>query len=52
VLIGVFVAWAWQRGRKKMSLPIKGKHWWGVVVVVAILLLLIYGASMHGTPHK
>jgi chromate transport protein ChrA len=49
VLIGILVAWIWQRGRKKLSLPIKGKHWWAVVVIVVILLCLFYGGT-H-TPH-
>ena len=52
VLIGILIAWGWQAARKKLDLPVKGKHWWGVVVVVAILLFLIYGASLHSPPHK
>jgi hypothetical protein len=49
VVIGLGVAWLWQRGRKKMNFPVKGKHWWAVVVIVVIVLFLIYGGS-H-TPH-
>jgi hypothetical protein len=49
VLIGIGVAVIWQRGRKKMNLPIKGKHWWAVVVIVVIVLCLFYGGT-H-TPH-
>jgi drug/metabolite transporter (DMT)-like permease len=47
--IGLGVAWLWQRGRKKMNFPVKGKHWWAVVVIVVVLLCLFYGSS-H-TPH-
>jgi hypothetical protein len=47
-LIAILVAVFWQRGRKKLSLPIKGKHWIGVVIVVFILLCLLYGASHSG----
>lgn len=50
VFIGIFVALFWQRGRKKLSLPVKGKHWWIVIIVFAVLVLLIYGGS-H-TPHS
>jgi predicted CDP-diglyceride synthetase/phosphatidate cytidylyltransferase len=52
VLIGIFVAWAWQRGRKKLSFPVKGKHWWVVAIIVAVVLCLIYGASLHSVPNK
>jgi hypothetical protein len=48
-LIGVIVAWIWQRGRKKLSLPVIGKHWWVVALIVVVLLMLFYG-STH-TPH-
>jgi predicted CDP-diglyceride synthetase/phosphatidate cytidylyltransferase len=48
-LIGLGIAWLWQRGRKKMNFSVKGKHWWVVVIVVVVVLVLIYGGS-H-TPH-
>jgi Mg/Co/Ni transporter MgtE len=48
-LIGLGVAWLWQRGRKKMNFQVKGKHWLGVVIVVVIVLVLIFGASHSGT---
>jgi hypothetical protein len=48
-LIGLGVAWLWQRGRKHMNFQVKGQHWIGVVIVVVILLSLFFGAS-H-TPH-
>jgi hypothetical protein len=48
-LIGLIVAVLWQRGRKKMNLPIRGKHWLAVVIIVVILLLIFYGGT-H-TPH-
>jgi predicted CDP-diglyceride synthetase/phosphatidate cytidylyltransferase len=49
VFIGIFVALFFQRGRKKLNLPIKGKHWWAVVIIFAVVMLLIFGGS-H-TPH-
>ncbi len=49
VLIGLGVAWLWTRGRKRLSLPVNGKHWGAVIIVVVVLLALFYGAS-H-TPH-
>jgi uncharacterized Tic20 family protein len=53
VLIGILIAWVWQRGRKKVNFNVKGKHWFSVAIIVAIVLFLIYGASMHGAaPHK
>ncbi|HEX4834494.1 MAG TPA: hypothetical protein VH478_25765 [Trebonia sp.] len=49
-LIGLGVAWVWQRGRKKMNFQVKGKHWWAVVIIVVIVLCLFFGAT-H-TPHS
>ena len=49
VFIGFGVAWLWTRGRRRLSLPVNGKHWGAVIVVVVVLLVLFYGAS-H-TPH-
>ena len=49
VLIGLIVAFVWQRSRKKMDLPIKGKHWWAIVIIIVVLLLIFYGGT-H-TPH-
>lgn len=49
VLIGVGVAWLWTGGRKKLKLPVTGKHWGAVIVIAVVLLALAYGAS-H-TPH-
>ncbi len=45
VLIGLGVAWLWTRGRKRLSLPVNGKHWGAVIIVVVVLLALFYGAS-------
>jgi len=50
VLIGILIAWGWQRARKKMNFPVKGKHWVSVAIIVAIVLCLLFGAS-H-TPHS
>ena len=49
VFIGFFVAWFWNRGRRKLSLPVKGKHWAAVIIVFVVLMVLAYGAS-H-SPH-
>jgi len=47
VLIGVGVAWLFIRGRKRLNLPVTGKHWIGAIVIVVIVLALLYG-SRHG----
>ena len=45
VFIGVGVAWLWTRGRRKLGLPVNGKHWGAVIVVFVVLMVLAYGAS-------
>lgn len=50
VFIGVFVAWFWNRGRHKLGLPVKGKHWGAVIIIFVVLMVLAYGAS-HTSPH-
>jgi hypothetical protein len=50
VFIGVFVAWFWNRGRRKLGFPVKGKHWIVVIIVFVVLMSLAYGAS-HTSPH-
>lgn len=49
VLIGAVVAWLWTAGRKRLKLPVTGKHWGAVIIIVVILLALFYGA--HNVPH-
>jgi Mg/Co/Ni transporter MgtE len=49
VFIGVFVAWFWTRGRRKLGLAVNGKQWLGAVIIFAVLMILVFGAS-H-TPH-
>ena len=49
VFIGFGVAWLWTRGRRRLGLPVNGKHWGAVIVVFVVLMVLAYGAS-H-TPH-
>jgi hypothetical protein len=49
VFIGTGVAWLWTRGRRRLGLPVTGKHWGAVIVVFVVLVVLAYGAS-H-TPH-
>ena len=51
VLIGVLVAWGASRGRRKMRLPVTGKHWVWIIVVVVVLLAIAYGASGHVSQH-
>jgi drug/metabolite transporter (DMT)-like permease len=50
VLIGVGVAWLFTSGRKKLKLPVNGKHWGAIIVLVVVLLALAYGAT-H-SPHQ
>jgi drug/metabolite transporter (DMT)-like permease len=45
VFIGFFVAWLWNRGRRKFGLPVNGKHWAAVIIVFVVLMVLAYGAS-------
>lgn len=49
LLIGLAVAWVYNKGRKKFGATANGKTLLGAAVVVALILILIYGAS-H-TPH-
>jgi uncharacterized membrane protein len=53
VLIVVVVAWLWTGGRKRLKLPVTGKHWGAVIIIVLILLALLYGANNvpHSTIH-
>ncbi len=45
VFIGLGVAWLWTRGRRRLGLPVNGKHWGAVIIVFAVLMSLAYGAS-------
>lgn len=45
VLIGLGAAWLWTRGRKRLSLPVNGRHWWLAIIIVVVLLALAYGAT-------
>ena len=45
VFIGIGVAWLWTRGRRRLGLPVNGKHWGAVIVVFVVLMVLAYGAS-------
>jgi hypothetical protein len=45
VFIGFGVAWLWTRGRRKLGMPVNGKHWTGVIIVFVVLVVLAYGAS-------
>jgi hypothetical protein len=49
VLIGLGVAWLFTRIRRRMGMPVNGKHWLAAVVVFVVVIVLAYGAS-H-TPH-
>jgi hypothetical protein len=43
--IGAGVAWLWTRGRRRLGLPVNGKHWGAVIIVFVVLMVLAYGAS-------
>jgi hypothetical protein len=47
--IGLGVAWLFTRIRRRMGMPVNGKHWTAAVLVFVVLMVLAYGAS-H-TPH-
>ena len=51
VVIGVLVAWVVTKGRRKMKLPVTGKHWAWIIVAVVVVLAIAYGASGHVSPH-
>jgi hypothetical protein len=44
-LIGVGVAWLFTRVRRRMGMPVNGKHWVAVTVVFVVIIVLAYGAS-------
>jgi hypothetical protein len=44
-LIGVGVAWLFTRIRRRMGMPVNGKHWVAAVVVFVVIIVLAYGAS-------
>jgi hypothetical protein len=44
-LIGVGVAWLFTRIRRRMGMPVTGKHWGAAIVVFVVLIVLAYGAS-------
>ncbi len=45
VLIGIGVAWLWTRGRRRLGLPVTGKHWGAVIIIFVVIMVLAYGAS-------
>jgi hypothetical protein len=47
--IGLGVAWLFTRIRRRMGMPVNGKHWVAAVIVFVVLVVLAFGAS-H-TPH-
>ena len=51
VLIGLGVAWVATKGRRRMKLPVTGKHWIWIVIVVVVVLAIAYGASGHVSQH-
>ena len=44
-LIGVGVAWLFTRIRRRMGMPVNGKHWVAAVVVFVVIIVLAYAAS-------
>ena len=51
VLIGVGVAWLFTRGRKRLNMPVTGKHWIGAIVIVVLVLALLYGSRNGAHAH-
>jgi hypothetical protein len=51
VLIGVGVAWLFTRGRKRLNMPVTGKHWIGAIVIVVLVLALLYGSRQGAHGH-
>jgi len=47
VVIGVAVAWFWNRGRHRLGLRISGSSWTGPIIVFVIVVLLFW-ASHQG----
>lgn len=45
VLIGVGVAWLFTRVRRRMGLPVNGRHWGGAIIVIAVILAIAYGTT-------
>ncbi len=45
VFIGIGVAWLWTRGRRRLGLPVTGKHWGAVIIIFVVIMVLAYGAS-------
>jgi len=46
-LIGLGVAFLFTRVRRRMGMPVNGKHWVAAVIVFVVLIVLAYGASRH-----
>jgi hypothetical protein len=51
LVIGVLAAWLFGRVRRRMKMPVTGKHYIGAVIVVFVLLAIAYGASGHVSSH-
>jgi hypothetical protein len=45
VFIGLGVAWLFTRIRRRMGMPVNGKHWLWAVVAIAVFLAIAYGAT-------
>jgi hypothetical protein len=45
VFIGLGVAWLFTRIRRRMGLPVTGKHWLTIVVVFAVVMSIAYGTT-------
>ena len=43
--IGLGVAWLFTRIRRRMGMPVNGKHWAVAVIVFVVVVVLAYGAS-------
>lgn len=45
VFIGLGVAWLTGRFRRRMGLPMNGRHWLTVVIVFAVIMSIAYGTT-------
>jgi len=43
--IGLGVGWLFTRIRRRMGMPVTGKHWGAAVIIFVVIVVLAYGAS-------
>ena len=47
VFLGVLVAFFFTRGRRKLGLPVTGKHWKTAILVFCLLVIILW-ANNYG----